>query len=703
MTGLLASTLAASCAETSLDPSTIEPHVLRPDGDGALTGPSSDAPEAILGRFLALSRGRDLAPSLRIVADRVRDDGIRVVRMEQFTPDGLRVHGAYAKALLEGDGRLTHAIDALVDADSELIPTDLDESVALAAAMGHLGLDSIVEPSPRTRRGGVLEFSREDGFFAAPHVERVAIPTEGGQLLEGFLVETWTAADNLLDHTLVDHLGSVVSVELRTAADSYNVFAIDPGKSPQLVVTNPATAASPDGWLSGAQTTFAITGNNTKTYLDTDANNAADSGGTAVTTQAFEASANLTLEPGTSTNKPVAVQNLFYLTNRTHDLLYAAGFTEGALNFQTNNFGNGGSGNDPVLAEAQDGSGTNNANFATPSDGSSPRMQMYLWTPGTTHAVVVGGTTYAAMGAAFGPALTEAGSSFVLASVNDGGGASLADGCEAYPTGSLSNKVAIIDRGTCDFVVKVTNAQTAGAKAVIVVNHEGDALMQMGGTTRKVTIPSVFVGKTDGAALRALLGSSALLKKLPARPMNDASLDSDVVYHEYGHGLTWRMIGSMSGKLAGAIGEGASDGLALILNGDDAVGEYSASVPAGIRRNRYEGYPRTYINVLGASVHDDGEIYAAAIWELRKNLLALGWTTDQILSLYVRGMDTVPSTPDFEAMRNGLLDAAADDADCSVWRAFAKFGVGVGADGYVSTRGKVIVTQSFAVPTGCTL
>ena len=49
-------------------------------------------------------------------------------------------------------------------------------------------------------------------------------------------------------------------------------------------------------------------------------------------------------------------------------------------NFQTNNFSRGGIGNDAVSAEAQDSSGTNNANFSTLADGSSGRMQMYLFT-----------------------------------------------------------------------------------------------------------------------------------------------------------------------------------------------------------------------------------------------------------------------------------------------------------------------------------
>lgn len=46
-------------------------------------------------------------------------------------------------------------------------------------------------------------------------------------------------------------------------------------------------------------------------------------------------------------------------------MLYSVGFTEAANNFQKNNFRLGGKGNDQVLAEVQDGGGTNNANFAT--------------------------------------------------------------------------------------------------------------------------------------------------------------------------------------------------------------------------------------------------------------------------------------------------------------------------------------------------
>ena len=75
-----------------------------------------------------------------------------------------------------------------------------------------------------------------------------------------------------------------------------------------------------------------------------------------------------------------AVTNLFYWNNIVHDVLYGYGFDEPSGNFQVNNYGRGGVGGDDVQAEAQDGGGTNNANFSTPAaDGGRPRMQMYLW------------------------------------------------------------------------------------------------------------------------------------------------------------------------------------------------------------------------------------------------------------------------------------------------------------------------------------
>ena len=83
----------------------------------------------------------------------------------------------------------------------------------------------------------------------------------------------------------------------------------------------------------------------------------------------------------------------------------------------------------------------------------------------------------------------------------------------------------------------------------------------------------------------------------------DGDLDSDIVWHEFGHGLTWRMIDHMSGPLAGAVGEGMADVLAVIVNDDDVVAEYSTGTPEGLRSEPYSAYSRTYGDIAGTGVH----------------------------------------------------------------------------------------------------
>ncbi len=68
---------------------------------------------------------------------------------------------------------------------------------------------------------------------------------------------------------------------------------------------------------------------------------------------------------------------LFYVTNWYHDKLFLLGFDEAAGNFQLTNFSGMGLGNDRILAEGQDSSDTDNANFSTPPDGQSGRAQMF--------------------------------------------------------------------------------------------------------------------------------------------------------------------------------------------------------------------------------------------------------------------------------------------------------------------------------------
>ena len=146
----------------------------------------------------------------------------------------------------------------------------------------------------------------------------------------------------------------------------------------RTLVTTPALnlTASPNGWIDdGVNETR---GNNVDAHLDLDRNNLPDTprpqGSPA---RVFDFPLDLTLAP--STYRDAAVTNLFYWCNFLHDRYYALGFTESAGNFQINNFGRGGAGADAVQAQAQDGSGLNNANFSSPPDGIPGRMQVFIF------------------------------------------------------------------------------------------------------------------------------------------------------------------------------------------------------------------------------------------------------------------------------------------------------------------------------------
>jgi hypothetical protein len=175
---------------------------------------------------------------------------------------------------------------------------------------------------------------------------------------------------------------------------SYNVFTSDSptpfspgyatpaGTQPALVgrtlVTTKALDlnASPNGWIDDG--ILETRGNNVDAHTDTNADNVADLPRPQAANRVFDFPLDLTLAP--ASNKNAAVTSLFYWVNFAHDRFYQLGFTEAAGNFQNNNFGRGGLGNDAVQADAQDGSGTNNANFSSPPDGSAGRVQMYVFT-----------------------------------------------------------------------------------------------------------------------------------------------------------------------------------------------------------------------------------------------------------------------------------------------------------------------------------
>jgi hypothetical protein len=79
--------------------------------------------------------------------------------------------------------------------------------------------------------------------------------------------------------------------------------------------------------------------------------------------------------------------------------------------------------------------------------------------------------------------------------------------CEPQ-AGSLAGKIALVDRGTCAFTVKVKNCQNAGAIGVIVADSvAGCPAAGMGGSDPTITIPAVRITQSDGAILKANLAA----------------------------------------------------------------------------------------------------------------------------------------------------------------------------------------------------
>lgn len=126
----------------------------------------------------------------------------------------------------------------------------------------------------------------------------------------------------------------------------------------------------------------------------------------------------------------------------------------------------------------------------------------------TSPAPLAGNYSYGT--ASFGPAITT--SNFtgqVVLGVDpaDAAGALTTDGCSPLTNAAaVAGKIALMDRGTCGFAIKVKNAQDAGAIAVIIAdNAVGNPPPALGGSDPTITIPSLRISQAAGVAFKANL------------------------------------------------------------------------------------------------------------------------------------------------------------------------------------------------------
>ncbi|MBK6861844.1 MAG: T9SS-dependent M36 family metallopeptidase [Saprospiraceae bacterium] len=537
-----------------------------------------------------------------------------------------------------------------------------------------------------------------------------------------------------LDHQKAFNPGSVpvkealaiINQPTPAAPNTYNVVSL-PSESPkhgnrQLVV-NPANAtASPFGWhdtngANGAE--YQITrGNNVHAYLDRNGDNASDGGEpNGGTDLIFDFPFDPNTEPGAYTK--AATVNLFYLNNMMHDVLYNFGYNEVAGNFQSNNYNKGGAANDQVLAEAQDGSGTDNANFATPADGGNPRMQMFLWLSSGVETYIskpdsLIGAFESRRASGWGGAPPPTREAEVVIANDHSPNPTLACS-KGMRRSEIQGKIVLIDRGTCEFGVKALNAQDSGAVAVVICNFE-DAFITMGAGAvgNRVTIPAYFTTKTICNRLKLQVKNGGLRIEIrePGATAGPDSLDGDfdngIIAHEYGHGVSNRLTGGPARanclNNAEQMGEGWSDFLALIMTakpGDAGqnprgIGTYAlnqATNGLGIRRRPYStdfSYNEFTYKNIDAESHNLGEVWTTVLWDMYWALAnKYGYDPDFknktagnniAIQLVMDGMKLQPCLPGFIDGRNAILKAdtinnAAANA-CLLWEVFARRGFG---------------------------
>ena len=153
----------------------------------------------------------------------------------------------------------------------------------------------------------------------------------------------------------------------------------------------------------------------------------------------------------------------------------------------------------------------------------------------------------------------------------------------------------MVERGTCNFTVKVKNAQLAGAIAAVVINNAAGEPITLGGADATVTIPAGMISQADGNLIQApVAGHRHRPGQYQLPSPRDSALDAGVVVHEYGHGISTRLTGGPANVTClqndEQMGEGWSDFFASALTArqlrprqDPARHVHVPVVPAGQR------------------------------------------------------------------------------------------------------------------------
>ncbi|HEX3552919.1 MAG TPA: M36 family metallopeptidase [Thermoanaerobaculia bacterium] len=683
-------------------------------GATARFSPVTAAPEIVSGNRGALSAAAPGRPGIDVVRDYLkansalyglssaeidalhllgesvsRRSGLRMVRVEQQL-NGRPLFQSETRFILDRDGRVWRSLGLLMPAAAAPavpLPPPVSAPQALVAAMKSVGisLDVARMTAQATNANGTQTrvLANDPRIAGGVASDVVYFPAAPGVLVPAWRQITFTKGDADW-YTIVDGVSGAllwrkdIRAHASTQEARFSVYVQGDGKTPAespaphdptdvtpgsgtqfpeiaRTTVNMSTAqdvtASPDGWIPDGGTTTM--GNNVDAYLDTDADDAPDTGalddngrpvgnpdantnnrdflGAAPRDYTYNpppvgGNPDAGDDPAGATYQRGIVTHLFYLANWYHDQLFNLGFDEAAGNFQATNFSGMGAGGDPVLAEAQDGSGTDNSNFSTPPDGTSGRMQMFLFdfpTPerdGSLDAtIVLHELTHGLSNRLIGDA------SGLVWSPGQGMGEGWSD---FYALSLLHGNNADDPNGK----------YTEGAYATY----------QLGGLTDNY-----------------LYG----IRRFPYTTDNTVNP------------LTWADV-------------------------DDVTANYSGGIPISPLGFEFNG---------GLEVHNIGEIWALTLWEVRSRVIAdpAGANGDvptgnaTMLQIVTDALKLTPSDPSFTDARDALIQADCMTNACAnekwIWQGFADRGLGYGAvaplgQAGFANFGHMSVGTSFATP-----
>ena len=242
-------------------------------------------------------------------------------------------------------------------------------------------------------------------FERPVRLKDVMFPLGGGRFVPGYYMELWLKgfpafsyvmdAEDTPDVLYRKNLTSDVAFKYRVHNTGDSISRPHDGPAPGT----PHKTGKPDGFQAPTVAEKVITiesllpgdpwlppdatttdGNNCIAYADLNETNAPGPGnpfGRITSPRTFNEAYNHAKPARDPKNLQNSLVGMFFHVNWLHDRWYEAGFDEASGNAQKSNFGRGGVGGDPILAEGNDASGTDNANMSTPADGASPRMQMF--------------------------------------------------------------------------------------------------------------------------------------------------------------------------------------------------------------------------------------------------------------------------------------------------------------------------------------